>query len=134
MDEAWRRLNAPSPFNKDGWFNTKDRVEIRGDYIKILGRTTDLINVGGEKVYPVEVESALLECDGILDARVHGMPHPLMGNVVTAELKVSEDNNNRDFIKKVRSFCKGKLEPFKIPVQFKLTTDNLYGDRFKKKR
>lgn len=127
-------LNAPSPFDADGWFNTKDKVEVKGDYIKILGRTTDLINVGGEKVYPVEVESCLLECAGVLDVRVYGEDHPLMGKVVAAEIKVSEENDNRDFIKKVRAYCKDKLEGYKIPVRFKLTTENLYGDRFKKKR
>ncbi len=127
-------LNAPSPFDADGWFNTKDKVEVKGDYIKILGRTTDLINVGGEKVYPIEVESALLECDGVLDVRIYGEPHPLMGKIVAAEVKVAEENNNRDFIKKLRAYCKEKLEPFKIPVKFNLTTNDLFGDRFKKKR
>ena len=127
-------LNAPSPFDADGWFNTKDKVEVKGDYIKILGRTTDLINVGGEKVYPIEVESALLECEGVLDVRIYGEPHPLMGKVVAAEVKVAEENNNRDFIKKLRAYCKEKLEPFKIPVKFSLTTNDLFGDRFKKKR
>ncbi|MGN1078946.1 MAG: fatty acid--CoA ligase family protein [Alphaproteobacteria bacterium] len=127
-------LNAPSPFDADGWFNTKDKVEVKGDYIKILGRTTDLINVGGEKVYPIEVESALLECDGVLDVRIYGEPHPLMGKIVAAEVKIAEENNNRDFIKKLRAYCKEKLEPFKIPVKFNLTTKDLYGDRFKKKR
>lgn len=127
-------LNAPSPFDADGWFNTKDKVEVKGDYIKILGRTTDLINVGGEKVYPIEVESALLECDGVLDVRIYGEAHPLMGKVVAAEVKVAEENNNRDFIKKLRAYCKETLEPFKIPVKFNLTTNDLFGDRFKKKR
>ena len=127
-------LNAPSPFDADGWFNTKDKVEVKGDYIKILGRTTDLINVGGEKVYPIEVESALLECEDVLDIRIYGEPHPLMGKVVAAEVKVAEENNNRDFIKKLRAYCKEKLEPFKIPVKFNLTTNDLFGDRFKKKR
>lgn len=127
-------LNAPSPFDAAGWFNTKDKVEVKGDYIKILGRTTDLINVGGEKVYPIEVESALLECEGVSDVRIYGEPHPLMGKIVAAEVKVAKENNNRDFIKKLRAYCKEKLEPFKIPVKFNLTTDDLYGDRFKKKR
>jgi acyl-CoA synthetase (AMP-forming)/AMP-acid ligase II len=56
-------LNAPSPFDEEGWFNTKDKVEVKGEYLKILGRTTDLINVGGEKVYPNEIESFLLSID-----------------------------------------------------------------------
>ena len=43
-------LNAPSPFTEDGWFITGDAVEVDGEYIKILGRKSELINVGGEKV------------------------------------------------------------------------------------
>jgi acyl-coenzyme A synthetase/AMP-(fatty) acid ligase len=127
-------LNAPSLFDEDGWFNTKDKVLVKGDYIKILGRTTDLINVGGQKVYPVEVESALLECDGVLDIRIYGVDNPIMGKVVEAEVKVDESNNNRDFIKVLRKFSKEKLESYKIPTKFNLTTKDLYGDRFKKKR
>lgn len=127
-------LNAPSPFDEEGWFNTKDKVLIKGDYIKILGRTTDLINVGGEKVYPVEVESVLMEMEGVLDARVHGLDNPLTGKVVATEILVAEENNNRDFIKKVRTFCKERLEKYKIPTKIVLTTENLHGERFKKAR
>jgi long-chain acyl-CoA synthetase len=52
-------LNAESPFTPDGWFKTGDAVEVDGEYIKILGRKSELINVGGEKVYPAEVESVI---------------------------------------------------------------------------
>ena len=45
-------LNASNPFDKDGWFNTSDLVEVEGDYIKVLGRESEIINVGGQKVYP----------------------------------------------------------------------------------
>ena len=44
-------LNAKSPFTKDGWFKTGDKVKVNGEYIKILGRESEIINVGGEKVY-----------------------------------------------------------------------------------
>lgn len=127
-------LNAPSPFDEDGWFNTKDKVLMKGEYIKILGRTTDLINVGGEKVYPIEVESVLLEMDGINDVRVYGSSNALTGNIVIAELNVDEQNKNRDFIKAIRRFCKDRLESYKIPTKFIFTENELYGDRLKKKR
>lgn len=127
-------LNAPNPFDKEGWFNTKDKVLQKDGYIKILGRTTDLINVGGQKVYPVEVESMFLEMNGVLDIRIYGVDNPIMGKVVEAEIKVSEENNNREFVKKLRQFAKEKLESYKIPVKFHLTSDNLFGVRFKKKR
>jgi acyl-CoA synthetase (AMP-forming)/AMP-acid ligase II len=55
-------LNAPSPFDEDGWFPTHDRVLVDGEYLRILGRDSDLINVGGEKVYPAEVERYSPRC------------------------------------------------------------------------
>ncbi|MBT4791945.1 MAG: acyl--CoA ligase, partial [Halobacteriovoraceae bacterium] len=60
-------LNAPQPFDKEGWFNTQDKVEVDGDYFRILGRVTDLINVGGQKVYPAEIEEVILTLDNIED-------------------------------------------------------------------
>jgi acyl-CoA synthetase (AMP-forming)/AMP-acid ligase II len=128
-------LNAPSPFDQDGWFNTNDKVEIKDDgYMKILGRVTDLINVGGEKVYPIEVESVLLRFDGVRDVRVFGENNSLMGRVVVAEISVVSRNNNRDFIKRLRAYCVENLERFKIPVKFILVEHDLYSDRLKKQR
>ncbi len=127
-------LNAPSPFDENGWFNTKDKVEIKGDYIRILGRTTDLINIGGEKVYPNEIESVLLSIDGVKDAYVYGEDNPIMGKIVVADVCVDPENNNREFIKNMRRFCKDNLESYKRPVSFHLQDKPFYGERFKKKR
>jgi len=127
-------LNAPSPFDEEGWFNTQDRVETKGEYFKIIGRLTDIINVGGEKVYPIEVESVLLECEGVLDARVSGEPHLLVGNIVKAEVYVGPEHNNREFIRTLREFCVSRLEKFKIPVKFTLEENSFAGTRLKKNR
>jgi acyl-CoA synthetase (AMP-forming)/AMP-acid ligase II len=127
-------LNAPSPFDKEGWFDTKDKVEVRNGYLRILGRTTDLINVGGEKVYPIEIENVLLQIGGVLDARVFAESNPIMGNTVAAEILVSPENNNRIFIKTLRNYCGEHLERFKRPTRFILSEKGLYGDRLKKKR
>src|SRR5262249_26068197 len=61
-------LNAPSPFDEDGWLDTGDRVEVDGDYVRILGRDSERITVGGEKVYPAEVEDVLLDMENVADA------------------------------------------------------------------
>lgn len=127
-------LNHESPFDEDGWFNTKDKVLVKGDYVKILGRTTDLINVGGQKVYPIDVESEYLKCPGVRDIRVFGVPNPVLGQVVSAEVEVSGENNNREFIKKLRRYGKEHLDAYMIPATFKLTENKLYSERFKKKR
>ena len=127
-------LNAPSPFDEEGWFNTKDKVEQKGDYLKILGRTTDLINVGGEKVYPNEVESVLLSVEGGKDVYVYAEDSPITGKKVVADVCVDPENNQRGYIKKLRRYSKDHLEAFKRPASYRLTDKPFYGERFKKKR
>ena len=83
-------LNAPSPFDEDGWYNTHDVVEVDGPYVRILGRTTELINVGGQKVYPSEVESALLELHNVSDVTVWGEANPVTGQVVAARVSLAQ--------------------------------------------
>ena len=65
-------LNAESRFDDDGWFNTEDAVEQDGEWLRFLGRTSEIINVGGQKVYPAQVESVLLTLDNVVDAVVRG--------------------------------------------------------------
>ena len=64
-------LNAPNPFTKDGWFKTGDEVIEKNGYIKILGRKSEIINVGGEKVYPQEIENVIIEDEQISDVIVY---------------------------------------------------------------
>jgi acyl-CoA synthetase (AMP-forming)/AMP-acid ligase II len=127
-------LNAPSSFTKDGWFNTGDRVEVKGDYIKFLGRESEIINVGGQKVYPTEVESVLLEINGVKDAIVYGEKNPLIGEIVVANVKVDELNNNKKFISLIKRYCRDKLDKYKIPVKINFTQKDLNSDRFKRIR
>lgn len=126
-------LNAPSPFDAEGWFDTRDKVEEKDGYLKILGRTTDLINVGGEKVYPVEVENVLLQIEGVLDARVFAERNPLTGYTVACEVLVAPENNHSAFRKTLRHSCGEYLEPYKRPVRYLLTETELHTDRLKKK-
>ena len=127
-------LNAPSPFTEDGWFMTGDAVEVDGEYIRILGRKSELINVGGEKVYPAEVESVIQLMEGVLDVVVNGEPHPLTGNIVVAKVRLSTDEAIGAFRKRMRSFCADKLSRFMIPQKVLIVDAELHGDRFKKMR
>ena len=127
-------LNAESPFTDDGWFKTGDAVLVDGDYIKILGRKSEMINVGGQKVFPAEVENVLQQMEGVEEVSVSGEKNILTGQMVTAKVKLSGDESLRDFKKRLRKFCKDKLESFKIPQKIELTENYLHGDRFKKMR
>jgi len=128
-------LNAPSPFDADGWLNTGDQVEQDGEYVRILGRKSDIINVGGQKVYPAEVESAILKAPGILEAAVAGEPHPLLGHVVVAAVRPADPNAAPDEVRRVvRKACAESLSSFKRPVKIKVVNSPLHSDRFKTMR
>ncbi len=127
-------LNTPSPFDEEGWMNTKDRVEQKGEYIKILGRTSELINVGGEKVYPAEVESVLLEVPGVKDAIVGKMFNPILGNVVTCKIATDAGVNLVELKKTIQKHCVEKLEKYKRPVKIEFQNDGFNTARFKRLR
>ncbi len=127
-------LNAPSPFTPDGWFRTGDAVDTDGEWLRVLGRTSEIINVGGEKVYPAEVEGVLQRLDGVLDAVVHGEPHPLVGQIVVARLQIDTGEDLSSLRRRVRAQCRGQLEPFKIPQKIEIAATDLHGQRWKKKR
>lgn len=75
-------LNAESPFDLDGWYNTKDVVETDGDFIKVVGRTSDVINVGGLKFMASEVERVALQYPGVSLATVYPRDNPVTGQHV----------------------------------------------------
>ena len=131
-------LNAPSGFDAAGWFNTQDRVEVDGDYFRILGRITDLINVGGQKVYPAEVEDVILAQPNIDDVVVVGEKHALLGQIVVARVVLHEPEASDALRLRLRKACLARLAAFKVPVKVELldqTLDQaLYSVRFKKMR
>jgi acyl-coenzyme A synthetase/AMP-(fatty) acid ligase len=127
-------LNAPSPFTADGWFKTGDAVEVDGEYIKILGRKSELINVGGEKVYPAEVESVLQTMPGVEDVAVTGEKNAITGHIVFARVKLSGDEALPAFRARMREYCAGKLPRFAVPQRVELVDRTLHGERFKKMR
>ncbi|MYM25458.1 AMP-binding protein [Duganella sp. FT135W] len=127
-------LNAPSEFDADGWFNTQDQVEVDGDYFRILGRVTDLINVAGQKVYPSEVESVILEMDNVQDVAVFGEKHAMLGNIVVAKVVVESPETADSLKKRIRQECLAHLAPFKVPAKVILAEGPLHSVRQKKIR
>jgi acyl-coenzyme A synthetase/AMP-(fatty) acid ligase len=128
-------LNAPHPFTEDGWYITGDKVETDGEYIRILGRDSEIINVGGEKVFPAEVENVILELDEVKDVLIYGENSPIMGNIVVADVVLTDGDIKKSEAKKlIKKHCFGKLEQFKIPVKINISSQAQYTDRFKKIR
>ena len=127
-------LNAPSEFDADGWFNTQDQVEVDGDYFRILGRVTDLINVGGQKVYPTEVENVILELENIQDVAVFGEKHALLGQIVVAKVVLDNAETVESVKRRIRHACLGMLASFKVPTKVILAEGVLHSARQKKIR
>lgn len=127
-------LNAPSPFTEDGWFLTGDAVQEDGEYIKILGRKSEIINVGGEKVYPQEVENIIQEINNVAEVLVYGEKNPIIGNIVCASIRLVKKENEKDFKKRLKQFCLKSLKNYKVPIKINLTDQKQYSERFKKRR
>lgn len=127
-------MNAPSPFTEDGWLKTGDAVEVDGEYIRFLGRKSEMINVGGEKVYPAEVESVLQLMEGVEDVAVCAEKNPITGQIVKAKVKLSTNESLPEFRKRMWSFCQETMPKFKIPQKVVLVNDWMHSERFKKMR
>ncbi|SAL32919.1 feruloyl-CoA synthetase [Caballeronia udeis] len=128
-------LNSPSPFDADGWYNTGDKVEVDGEYFKILGRESEIINVAGEKVFPVEIESFLLTLDNVKDVVVRKKLSPVVGQMVWAECVLERDEEPAVFKRRIIEQCQQHLSPFKVPGLITIADQqSLVGTRFKKIR
>jgi long-chain acyl-CoA synthetase len=127
-------LNAPSPFTDDGWFNTGDKVEVDGEYFRILGRQSEIINVGGQKVYPAQVESVVQEMPEVAEVSVHGEKNAITGEIVCAAVRLRQRRDERQFHRELRQFCRGRLQEFQIPMRIRLVENVMHGERFKKNR
>ena len=127
-------LNAPTPFTGDGYFVTGDRVEQNGDYLRFLGRESELINVGGLKVFPAEVENVLLANPLVEDAVVYGERHPITGKIVCADIRLRDPATEAEARAALRRLCAERLEPFKRPVKLRFIQDALHGERLKRVR
>jgi len=122
-------LNAPSPFDRQGYFDTQDRVTVEGGYVRVLGKDSDTINVGGLKVSPVEVESVLLACPLVEDCVVYGERSALTGQVVCADV-TPKDVDAVD----VQLWCMERLRPFAVPRKLRAVRSIPYTERLKKAR
>ncbi|HOJ04278.1 MAG TPA: fatty acid--CoA ligase family protein [Bacteroidota bacterium] len=124
-------LNAESPFTRDGYFITGDYVLRDGDYIKILGRRSEIINVGGEKVYPIEVESVIRCIDNVKDVVVYAESHHITGQIVCAKLNLLHNEEKESAVRRIKAEARTMLDRFKVPVKIHIVEDALYGERFK---
>ena len=130
-------LNAPQPFDENGWINTEDKVIDEGNgFLRILGRKSEIINVGGVKVYPQEIEEILSKCKNVADSRVYRNRHEILGEYVVAEVVFKKTFNKREKnISYLRKYCAKNLPKYKIPSKFIIKNLNdIVSNRLKKIR
>lgn len=112
-------LNKPDVtaevFDSEGWFRSGDIAYMDEDgYAYIVDRIKDMINVGGEKVFPSEVEDMMLGHPKIKDLVIVGIPDELKGEAPKAFVQLNE--NETATLEEIREYCKPRMAPYKVPV------------------
>jgi len=112
--------------DSEGYVDTGDLVQLREGRYYFLGRASGLINVGGNKVYPEEIEQVLLQHPGVKLARVFAKKSHLMGGLVVCEIAIDEmgKSSASEFKKQLREHCLEYLEDWKVPALFNIV-DNI---------
>jgi len=93
-----------------------------------------MINVGGEKVYPVEIENVLLGMPNVKDVAVTGERNPITGQIVVARFNLIQPEDPAAFRGRVREYCADKLARYKIPARIEILSTEQYNARYKKMR
>jgi acyl-coenzyme A synthetase/AMP-(fatty) acid ligase len=130
-------LNIKSDkFDQDGWYNTGDLVEIDQEgYIMVIGRINEVINIGGQKVLPAEIEEVLLSHEGIQDCLIYGKNNVITGQSVCAKLVLNDvyQNKNESEIKSIiKTYCREKLDKYKVPTKIEIVDKLKFTTRYKK--
>jgi len=122
-------LNAESPFDSDGWYNTKDIVEERDGFYKVVGRTSEVINVGGLKFMASEVERVALQYEHVELAKAEAKANPITGQHV--ELVVQPASNSEVDKVGLKTFLAAQLPNHMIPKRIRVASVGV-GHRFKR--
>ena len=108
----------------DGWVDSGDMVEQRGDRYYFMGRAGGIINVGGLKINPEEVEAVINRQPGVRASRVYARKNPITGAIVAAEVVANNEtsdaaNDNATFREAILAACRAALPPFKVPAMLR---------------
>jgi len=99
----------------NGWFRTGDQGLLDSDgYLNLTGRIKELINRGGEKISPLEIDDVLLRHPAVAEALAFAVPHKTLGEEVHAALVLKGDVTENE----LRTYCSGLLAEFKVPRKF----------------
>ncbi len=122
-------LNADSPFDNEGWYDTKDIVEEQDGYYKVTGRTSEVINVGGLKFMASEVERVALQYKHVEVAKAEGKLNPITGQHV--ELTVQFVPKSEIDTAGLKTFLAEQIPNHMMPKRIRVASVKV-GHRFKK--
>ncbi|WP_409566332.1 ANL family adenylate-forming protein [Methylobacterium sp. J-070] len=107
--------------DSEGFVDTGDRVAVHEGRYVFLGRRSGLINVGGAKVQPEEVEAVLNRHPGVSMARVRGRPNPILGSLVVADIalhgRLPEGDDAAALSAELLALCRRELPAYKVPAR-----------------
>ena len=106
----------------DGFVDTGDMVELRGDRYHFVGRRGGIINIGGLKVHPEEIEAVINRHDEVRMSRARSRKSPITGSIVVADVILADgcETSRADEIrKKILADCRAQLPPHKVPAMIK---------------
>ncbi len=122
-------LNAASPFDADGWYDTKDVVESEGGFYKVVGRVSEVINVGGLKFMAADVERIALDYPDVSMVKASARQNPITGQHVELLVEpVSQRVIDKDSL---LAFMRRKLPAHMVPKRIRVDSVQV-GHRFKK--
>ncbi len=112
-------MAAPVLRDAEGWVDSGDLVERRGERFHFVGRANGTINVGGLKVSPEEVEAVINGCPGVRASRVAGRPSPLLGALVSAEVVLDGSSEPAAVREAIGERCRAALASHKAPASIR---------------
>ncbi len=107
----------------DGWWPTRDRIQIDGGRAYFLGRDTDLLNIGGAKVAPAAVEACICEVEGVSAARVSGRKSSFAGTLVAAQVIAAAGSGHDELRGRIVRHCRAKLASYAVPRLIEFVTE-----------
>ena len=101
---------------ENDWYKTGDIVQkIDEDHFKFVSRKSEMINIGGYKVNPHEVETEIKKIENVLDALVFGRKNKITGNILAAKISLKENVDTKEMEQKIVNQLRNKLQEWKIP-------------------
>jgi acyl-coenzyme A synthetase/AMP-(fatty) acid ligase len=116
-------LGGQGAVAQDGWVNTGDVVEVTGDRVLFRGRSSGVINVGGDKVHPEEVERAVLSHPSVRLARIYAKANPIVGALVAADIVAQADVDTAALREELKAYLAARLARHMVPAFIRFVPD-----------